>query len=93
MDNQMSKKVTTAGESGPLTAAGNAGKDTTWASLFKDNRKPRMEVQLRQFERKGNRLKFDFDDIDTVEHSLGYYLVGFFMGRQPGRIGVQSIEN
>lgn len=53
----------------------------TWVNLFKDNRKVNNAAPLQQYEHKGDRLKFDFDNIDIVEHSIGFCLVGCFMGR------------
>ncbi|KAG6489574.1 hypothetical protein ZIOFF_050849 [Zingiber officinale] len=39
----------------------------------------------------GKRLNFGYDDIETVEDSIGYCLVGCFMGRHPGRDGVEAV--
>lgn len=73
--------------------AGQAEQQKRWANLFRDNRKATMATPLHQFERTGERLKLDFDDIDTVEHSLGFCLVGCFMGRNPGGAGVVWIAD
>ncbi|XP_074570567.1 uncharacterized protein LOC141827233 [Curcuma longa] len=62
-----------------------------WASLFKDNRTVKQAKGLDQYEAKGERLQFNYEDIDTVEDSVGYCLVGCFMGRHPGREGVVKV--
>lgn len=41
----------------------------------------------------GGRLQFGLEDIETVENSMRFCLVGCFMGRYPGRNGVEFIAN
>lgn len=48
-------------------------------------------MKLQQYERQGKRIRLDFDDIDSVEDSLGYCLVECFMGRNPGKAGIVTI--
>ncbi|KAG6484327.1 hypothetical protein ZIOFF_061132 [Zingiber officinale] len=65
----------------------------TWANLFRDNRRTKMDNFLQQTQPTGKRLSFDYEDIETVEDSVGYCLVGCFMGRHPGRNGVHAIAS
>ncbi|KAG6522819.1 hypothetical protein ZIOFF_019974 [Zingiber officinale] len=37
--------------------------------------------------------EFGYDDIETVEDSIGYCLVGCFMGRHSGRDGVEAVAH
>ncbi|KAG6489797.1 hypothetical protein ZIOFF_051076 [Zingiber officinale] len=68
-------------------------KKKTWASLFKNNWKPTSGVSLEQYEAKGERLSFDFDDIDDIEDTMGFCLVGCFMDKHPRRNEVYAIAN
>ncbi|KAG6502753.1 hypothetical protein ZIOFF_035040 [Zingiber officinale] len=62
-----------------------------WANLFKDNRKTKLALSLDQYKAKRERLSFDYDDIDSVEDALGFYLAGCFTGPHPGIDGVKNI--
>ncbi|XP_042460690.1 uncharacterized protein LOC122044228 [Zingiber officinale] len=48
-------------------------------------------MNLDQYEAKGERLAFRFEDIDNVQDAMGLCLVGCFMGRHPSNDGVQYI--
>ncbi|KAG6492641.1 hypothetical protein ZIOFF_047606 [Zingiber officinale] len=66
-------------------------KHGSWANPFKDNRRTKMATQLQQSQPTRQRLSFEYDDIETVEDSIGFCLVGCFMGRHPGKNGVSFI--
>lgn len=64
----------------------------TWANLFRDNRSTKDAIKLDQYERTGKAVPIEFDDVEELETIMGPCLVGCFMGRHPGRQGVQAIS-
>lgn len=42
-------------------------RSATWAGLFKDNWKMKQATHLDQYEAKGERVSFEYDDLDNVE--------------------------
>ncbi|KAG6502969.1 hypothetical protein ZIOFF_035258 [Zingiber officinale] len=63
-------------------------KKKTWASLLRNNLKPTSDVSLEQYEAKGERLSFDFDDIDDIEDTMGFCLLmpKYFLFHEDSRL-------
>lgn len=63
----------------------------TYASLFRDNRVPNDKCALEFVPVEGNELSLSFNEIDTVESSLGWCLVGCMVGRKLNGYAVREL--
>lgn len=64
----------------------------TWANLFRNNRCTNDTSKLDQYERTGKTVPIAADDVEELDGIMGPCLVGCFMGRHPGRQGVEAIS-
>jgi len=87
----------TEGNQGGVAAAGRAEKDVggtlkaPWVNLFKDNRNVGIGIKLDEVDVEGDLVMLEEDDVDEVEKSWGFCLVGHFAGRFPGVTAVRTI--
>ena len=56
-----------------------------WVGLFKDNKHKYQGLSLPAFEIQGNRAILETQDVDEVEKAWGFCLVGFIVGKFPGK--------
>lgn len=72
------------GESIPDTTTTQNKNNKSFADLFKDNRVPRESSQLHYVEQTEGDIKLDLEEIDSVEDTHGYCLIGYVYGPRPG---------
>ena len=80
----------------PVTAhlgADGAIHKAPWVNLFKDNRNPGKGIMLEDREVDGDIVMLDEDDVDVVEETWGFCLVGLFAGRFPGMAAVRKLSD
>ncbi|KAL2475133.1 DUF4283 domain-containing protein [Abeliophyllum distichum] len=65
--------------------SGATGLKAPWVNLFKDNRKPSQCLALEVFDNLPDEIVFDHSVEDDLEMVWGYYLIGYFTGRFPGK--------
>ncbi|KAL2457587.1 Uncharacterized protein Adt_46304 [Abeliophyllum distichum] len=65
--------------------SGAIGLKAPWVNLFKDNRKPSQCLALEVFDNLPDEIVFDHSVEDDLEMVWGYYLIGYFTGRFPGK--------
>ena len=64
-----------------------------WVNLFKDNRNLGRGIKLDEVNVEGDLVTLEEEDVDVVEESLGYCLVGHFAGKFPGLAAIRSIRD
>lgn len=62
-------------------------------NLFKDNRKLEEGFKLQQIVDQSEVITMDALDVDDVEDSWGYCLLGYFAGRFPGKMASLQMCN
>lgn len=60
-------------------------KQNSWANLFKSNRKPENVLMLSEWIEDSEEITLSSDDVDIVEKSWGYGLIGYVAGKFPGK--------
>ena len=65
---------------------------TPWVNLFKDNRNLGMGLKLDEWDVDGDLVMLEDDDVDIVEETWGYCLVGLFAGKFPGWTAVRKLR-
>lgn len=68
-------------------------KAAPWVNLFKDNRNPGEGFQINSIEDQPDVITLDALDMDNVEQSVRYCLVGYFAGRFPGKMALLLMCN
>lgn len=89
--NASATKPATSVSKDPLNTDAVKGTRPTYASLFRDNRVPNDKCSLEFIPFDGNELSLSFDEIDTVENSLGWCVVGCMVGRKMNGFAVREI--
>ena len=69
-----------------------AAQRAPWANLFKDNRNLGKGIKLDEWEVDGDIVMLEEDDVDVVEETWGYCLVGLFAGKHPGVAAVRRLR-
>ena len=72
----------------PTAQAKSAG---AWVGLFKDNKQQHRGLPLPAFEIQGNRAVLEMQDMDEMEKTWGFCLVGFVAGKFPGKEAILSL--
>ncbi|KAK6161317.1 hypothetical protein DH2020_004698 [Rehmannia glutinosa] len=62
-----------------------------WVGLFADNRTPDAGYKLKYVKPVGNSAVLDDEDIDDVNQTVGYCLVGYFPTRHPGKQALMAL--
>lgn len=63
----------------------------SWVNLFKDNRKLEENIMLKPFVNHLDEVVFGDLDEDNIEDTWGYGLVGYFVGRFPGKVALLQL--
>jgi len=81
---------------GDAVRGNEKGKDGSlkapWVNLFKDNRNVGKGIKLDAVDNEGDLVLLDDEDVDVVDETWGFCLVGYFAGRFPGMAAVQNIR-
>ena len=62
-----------------------------WVGLFKDNKQQLRGLSLPAFDVQGNRAVLEIQDVDEVEKTWGFCLVGFVAGKFPGKEAIINL--
>lgn len=57
----------------------------SWVTLFKDRKNIDERLKLHKVDGQPNKITLDANDVDDVEQSWGFCLVGYFIGSFPGK--------
>ena len=68
------------------------GLKAPWVNLFRDNRNLGKGIKLDVVVEDGDMVLIEEEDVDVVEESWGYCLVGQFAGKFPGMAAVRSLR-
>ena len=72
--------------------ASGAGLKAPWVNLFRDNRNLGKGIKLDVVVEDGDMVLIEEKDVDVVEESWGYCLVGQFAGKFPGTAAIRSLR-
>lgn len=69
----------------------NSGVKAPWVNLFKNNRTPDDSLKLKSFHSDGDEVIIDDADPDDIDVTWGYSLVGYFVGKFPGKTSLLKL--
>lgn len=69
--------------SSPAPRVGRLTRGQRWTDLFRRNRACSQDTALQQFHKQKDRLKLAAEDTEPLESTVGFCLVGRFLGRFP----------